>query len=72
MGRVGLDLRAQAGVPQTDESILTASENVFRAAFGVPRDVYGSLVILERVVQRTREGFRASGRSHEARVRRFW
>ena len=47
MGRIGLDLGAQGGVPETDDAVLTTGEDIFRASFGVARDVHGALVILE-------------------------
>jgi hypothetical protein len=50
VGRVGLDLCAQVWVPETDESILTTGEDIFRASFGVSCDVDGPFVILERDV----------------------
>lgn len=46
VGRVGLDFCTQAGVPETDGSVLTTGEDVFRASLGVPYDVDGPFVIL--------------------------
>jgi hypothetical protein len=48
--RIGLDLCAQAGVPETDNAVLTASEDIFRGSLGVACDVHGAFVILERGV----------------------
>ncbi len=46
MGRVGLDLCAQVGVPETDDSILTTGEDVFRDSLGITCDVNGPSVLL--------------------------
>lgn len=77
MGRISLDHRAQVGVPETDNSVLTTREDIFRASFGVPCDMHGAFVIPESVVECTRERLRTSGRCHHCKVplgfyRRGW
>src|SRR6266576_4709875 len=74
VGRISLDRCAQVGVPETDNSVLTTREDIFRASFGVPCDVHGAFVILESGVKCTCEGLRTSGRCHHCKVfyRRGW
>lgn len=64
MGRIRLDHCAQVVVPETDNSVLTARQDIFRASFGVPCDVHGAFVILEGVEECARERLRTSGRCH--------
>ena len=68
VGRISLDHCAQAGVPETDNSVLTTREDIFRASFGVPCDMHGAFVILESGVECTRERLRTSGRCHHCNV----
>jgi hypothetical protein len=77
VGRISLDHCAQFGVPETDNSVLTACEDVFRASFGVPRDVHGAFVTIESAVECTRERLRTSGWCHHCKLppcsnRRGW
>jgi len=69
VGRIRPDFCAQVGVPETDNSVLTTRKDIFRASFGVPCDVHGAFVILESVVECTRERLRTSGRCHHCNVR---
>jgi hypothetical protein len=66
--RIRLDHCAQAGVPETDNSVLTTREDIFRASFGVPCDMHGAFVILESGVECTCERLRTSGRCHHCKV----
>jgi hypothetical protein len=68
VGRISLDHCAQFGVPETDNSVLTACEDVFRASFGVPCDMHGAFVTIESGVECTRERLRTSGRCHHCEL----
>jgi hypothetical protein len=70
VGRISLDHRAQVVVPETDNSVLTTREDIFRASFGVPCDVHGAFVVLESFVECTRERLRTSGRCHHRTAHR--
>jgi hypothetical protein len=50
VGRIGLDLCAQTGVPETDDPVLTTGKDIFRSSLGVPCDMHGAFVIFEGVV----------------------
>ena len=69
MGRIRLDHSAQFGVPETDDSVLTTRQDIFRASFGVPCDMHGAFVTIESAVECTRERLRTSGRCHHRKVR---
>jgi hypothetical protein len=68
VGRISLDHCAQVGVPETDNSVLTTREDIFRASFGVPCDMHGAFVIPESVAECARERLRTSGRCHHCKV----
>ncbi|KAF8070570.1 hypothetical protein FPV67DRAFT_1561346 [Lyophyllum atratum] len=58
------DFAAKVSVPESDCSILTTSEDVFRRSFGIARDVHWSLVVFERNMDRPRQLWRTARRSH--------
>lgn len=68
MGRIRLDHCAQFGVRETDDSVLTTREDIFRASSGVPCDMHGAFVTIESGVECTRERLRTSGRCHHRKV----
>jgi hypothetical protein len=68
VGRIRLDHGAQFGVPETDDSVLTTGEDIFRASFGEPCDMHGAFVTIESAVECTRERLRTSGRCHHRKV----
>ena len=68
VGRISLDHCAQVWVPETNNSVLTTREDIFRTSFGVPCDMHGAFVILESGVECTRERLRTSGRCHHCKL----